>query len=157
MDRYIESESEAEEKILEFPELRILRDVPSWNASIYAEFQEGSVEYTENLFKPSLLDVVCSFLYYDKVRRHILRDLLRTSVMARTKLFSNREMKPMYVTGARELAWWISTNGHSAWLWSEETEEGFFVDAPPPHWERFRWDYSGRRPCRMQGTEDTRS
>ena len=91
MDWYIESGSEAEEERLESPGLRTLRAVPCWNAIIYANFQEGSVFYTEGLFKPSLLDLVRPFLYYDKVRRHILRHPLRTSIKVHTNLLRKKK------------------------------------------------------------------
>ena len=48
--------------------------------------------------------------------------------MPRPTLYYKGEIKPLYVTGARELAGWMFTNGHNVWLWNEETPKCFFAD-----------------------------
>ena len=110
-----ETDSEGERERYEFPSLRTLREV-----HVRAQL--------DHVCSIRLLDLVCSFLYHDQVRVHMIRHPLRRS------LYKHHFDWEMYTDGCRFILHRLLTG------------ENFYVHKPPQVWRRYQWADSKKGP-----------
>ena len=118
------TDSEAEQARYEFPTLHSLREVP-----VYAKLNEFKGRNKSERRPCLLLDLVCSFLYHDQVRVHMIRHPLRRSLLRK-----------------QQFDWEMYTDGYRLVLHRLLTGEGFYIHNPPQVWRRYQWADSKGEP-----------